>query len=109
MKETFTSLQDFETSLHVNLETSKQAAKILRAVNHPLRQQIMSLIHTKGEITVTEIYVSIRVEQSVASMHLSILRGAGVVKTRRNGKTINYSINHEKMVAIQAYSTALIR
>jgi DNA-binding transcriptional ArsR family regulator len=109
MKETFTSLRDFETSLHVNLETSKQAAKILRAINHPLRQQIMTLIHTKGEVTVTEMYITLRVEQSVASMHLSILRGAGVVKTRRDGKTINYSINHEKLVAIQAYSTSLIR
>jgi DNA-binding transcriptional ArsR family regulator len=109
MKETFTSLRDFETSLHVNLETSKQAAKILRAINHPLRQQILSLIHTKGEVPVTEMYITLRIEQSVASMHLSILRGAGVVKTRRDGKTINYSINHEKLVAIQAYSTALTR
>ena len=109
MKQTFTSLRDFETSLHVNLETSKEAAKILRAINHPLRQEILSLIHAKAEILVTEIYVTLKIEQSVASMHLSILRGAGVVKTRRDGKMINYSINHEKLVAIQAYSASLTR
>ena len=47
----------------------------------------------KGTITVTEIYVKLRLEQSVASQHLAILRKAGFVKTKRDGKFIYYAPN----------------
>jgi DNA-binding transcriptional ArsR family regulator len=48
-------------------------------------------------MTVTEIYVKLRLEQSVASQHLAILRSAGVVKTERNGKFIYYSVNRSRV------------
>jgi DNA-binding transcriptional ArsR family regulator len=47
-------------------------------LNHKLRQQILALIETEKKITVTEIYVRMRLEQSVASQHLAILRRAGL-------------------------------
>jgi DNA-binding transcriptional ArsR family regulator len=62
-----------------------------------LRQQIVKFIDDKKKITVTEIYVHLRLEQSVASQHLAILRRAGIVKTERDGKFIFYSINLEKV------------
>ena len=45
----------------------KKAALVLRAINHKLRQQIMKLIYQNGKMTVTEIYIKLRLEQSVAS------------------------------------------
>lgn len=69
----------------------------IRAVNHKLRQQILKLIHQKGRITVTEIYVKLRLEQSVASQQLSILRQAGYVTTQREGKQIYYSVNYRML------------
>ena len=71
----------------------KKGAMILRALNHKLRQQIVRLIDENKRMTVTEIYVRLRLEQSVASQHLAILRRAGVVKTERDGKFIYYSVN----------------
>jgi len=44
-------------------------------------------------MNVTDIYVKLRIEQSVASQHLAILRNEGFVSTEREGKTIWYSIN----------------
>lgn len=61
---------------------------ILRALNHKLRQQILKLIDEHQKMTVTEIYVKLRLEQSVASQHLAILRRAGIVVTVREGKFI---------------------
>ena len=66
-----------DPELKIDVLTLKKAALVLRAVNHKLRQQILKLIHQKGRITVTEIYVKLRLEQSVASQHLAILRKAG--------------------------------
>ena len=51
-------------------------------------------------ITVTEIYVHLRLEQSVASQHLAILRRAGILKTTREGKFIYYSISTSRIQQI---------
>ena len=78
----------------------KKAALTLRAMNHKLRQQIMKLLEENDKLTVTEIYVRLRLEQSVASQHLAILRRAGIVKTERDGKFIYYSVNSSRVAHI---------
>jgi DNA-binding transcriptional ArsR family regulator len=57
----------------------KKSMLILRALNHKLRQQILKLLDEKRKVTVTEIYIELRLEQSVTSQHLAILRRAGLV------------------------------
>ena len=94
--------------LKVDILTLKKAALILRAINHKLRIQILKLINTHGKLTVTEIYVKLRLEQSVASQHLAILRRAGYVHTERDGKFIYYSVNHQRLAEIQKLSKELI-
>ncbi|MEO0338649.1 MAG: ArsR family transcriptional regulator, partial [Bacteroidota bacterium] len=66
----------------------RKAVLVLRAVNHKLRQRIIDLLEEGESMTVTDIYIKLRLEQSVASQHLAILRRAGVVGTTRNGKYI---------------------
>lgn len=84
-------------SVKVDFLNLKKAAMILRSLNHKLRQQIVKLIDENKRLTVTEIYVRLRLEQSVASQHLAILRRAGVVKTERDGKFIYYSVNSNRV------------
>jgi DNA-binding transcriptional ArsR family regulator len=48
-------------------------------------------------MTVTEIYVKMRLEQSVASQHLALLRRSGVVVTERDGKFIFYSLDKNRI------------
>ena len=71
--------------------------RVLRAVNHKLRQSMIRLLEDNGKMTVTEIYVELRLEQSVASQHLAILRNAEVVQTERDGKFIYYSLNEDRI------------
>ena len=75
----------------------RKAALVLRAVNHKLRQRMIDLLEENERMTVTDIYVKLRLEQSVASQHLAILRKAGIVKTERNGKFIYYSLDKSRI------------
>jgi DNA-binding transcriptional ArsR family regulator len=77
-----------EKGLHV-----KKAQDILRAYNHPFRQAILATIANKIELNVTELYRNFDVAQPVASQHLAILREAGLVNYRREGRGKLYSIN----------------
>ena len=75
----------------------RKAVLVLRAINHKLRQKIIDLLDENEQLTVTDIYVNLRLEQSVASQHLAILRRAGVVQTTREGKFIHYSLDRERL------------
>ena len=96
------------TSLKINYHNLKKAALVLRALNHKLRQQILNLVEAEKKITVTEIYVRLRLEQSVASQHLAILRRAGIVNTQRDGKFIYYTVNYERIDEINKMVEDLI-
>src|SRR5215510_13678581 len=105
---TLNNLPDGGNSLEVDLLNVKKASLILRAINHKLRQQILKLIDEQGKITVTEIYVKLRLEQSVASQHLAILRKAGFVKTERDGKFIYYTVNAERIEELNKFVKSLL-
>src|ERR1700759_881336 len=96
------------TPVKVDFVNLKKAAMILRALNHKLRQQIVKLIDDNKKLTVTEIYIKLRLEQSVASQHLAILRRSGIVKTTRDGKFIYYIINHDRLSEIMKCVDELI-
>ena len=99
------------TTLPLEIQTTnlKKAALVFRAVNHKLRQQIIKFINQHGKITVTQIYVKLRLEQSVASQHLAILRKAGFVTTERDGKFIYYSVNHDRIAEIHKVASELLK
>ncbi|MEM0994887.1 MAG: metalloregulator ArsR/SmtB family transcription factor [Bacteroidota bacterium] len=78
----------------------RKAVLVLRAVNHKLRQRIIDLLEENEQMTVTDIYVKLRLEQSVASQHLAILRRAGVVRTDRQGKFIYYALDKDRLSQI---------
>lgn len=89
--------------------TIKKAAQHIRAINHPLRQKILDYIHSKGKSTVTDIYVTLRLEQSVASQHLAILRKAHFVNTTREGKYIYYSVNDSRISNLVERASEIIK
>ena len=94
--------------LKIELLTLKKADIIIRSLNHKLRLQIIRLLQDKGEMTVTEIYTKLKLEQSVASQHLAILRRAGIVNTRRDGKFIYYTLNTQRIEDIFNISKGLV-
>lgn len=105
---TLNTLPENGDTLKVDLLNVKKASLILRAINHKLRQQILKLIDEQGKITVTEIYVKLRLEQSVASQHLAILRKAGFVRTEREGKFIYYTVNAARLEDLNKFVESLL-
>lgn len=97
-----------QSNLKIDYHSVKKAALVLRALNHKLRQQILKLIEEVSKITVTEIYVRLRLEQSVASQHLAILRKAGIVITQREGKFIYYTVNYKRIDEINDFVKNLV-
>ena len=75
----------------------QKAATTLRAITHPLRIKILDFIAKNEPVHVTKIYKQLRLEQSVTSSQLGILRKAGFLDTKREGKRIFYSINNERI------------
>jgi len=89
-----------ESSLTLNYNDLRQAVLTLRAINHKIRKSIVDMLEENERMTVTDIYIKLRIEQSVASQHLAILRRAGVVQTKRTGKFIHYALNNERLQQI---------
>jgi|SRR5690606_526685 len=94
-----------------NIEYSKlrKVVLMLRSVNHEIRLQIIDMLKSKNSLTVSEIHQQLKLEQSVASQHLAVLRRAGVVITHRDGKFIHYSLDKERLKEINDFIIAITK
>ncbi len=81
----------------INNEKLQVSSEVLRALAHPLRMKILEFIDKHKTINVNKIYNTLKLEQSITSQHLRILRLAGIVITHREGKFIHYSIDYSKI------------
>ena len=87
----------------------QNASFYFRVVNHTLRQQMLLLLHAKGEMKVTDIYLDLAMDQSVVSRHLAFLRKARLVQTTKEGKNIFYSVNYAQLARIHELAGQLLK
>ena len=80
--------------LKLDINKLEIAASKLRAIAHPMRIAIIDLLQEK-ELSVTEIYVRLDIEQASASHHLNILKTKGVLVSKRRGKKNFYSLKNQ--------------
>lgn len=78
------------------------SCELVRALAHPLRLRMLSLIDSNEALCVHDIFDALQIEQSVTSQHLRILRDAGIVQTERRGKFIYYMLNYPKLEAMHS-------
>lgn len=76
---------------------STNSVMFAKALADSTRQQIMSLVCCK-ELSVNEIVEAVGVSQPTVSHHLAILREAGLVNVRTDGKHTFYSLNQRRVV-----------
>jgi ArsR family transcriptional regulator len=69
-----------------------------KALADPTRQQIMELICCEWK-NVNEIVEAVGVRQPTVSHHLSILKEAGLVNTRPEGKHTYYTLNQTRVAS----------
>ena len=76
----------------LNVEQLEIAVNMLKAIAHPMRISIISLLEDGRKMTVTEIHEKLQIEQSTTSHHLGILKDKGVLSSKREGKDTLYSL-----------------
>ena len=86
-----------KAKVSINDDKLQVSSDILRALAHPLRLKILEFIDQNEVINVNKIYNTLKLEQSITSQHLRILRMAGLVATVRDGKFIHYKVDYDKL------------
>ena len=69
-----------KTKVTFDQEKLQYSSDLMRALAHPLR-----------------IYNSMKIEQSITSQHLKILKNVGIVDNNKEGKFKHYQIDYDKM------------
>jgi ArsR family transcriptional regulator len=70
--------------------------KILKALSDPTRLKIVELLK-QGEICACKFVPLTKKAQPTVSQHLKTLENAGIVKSRKEGKMIFYSVTNPKI------------
>jgi DNA-binding transcriptional ArsR family regulator len=73
------------------ITNARKASEFLKALSHEARLVILCLL-VEGEKTVTEIEQLLSLRQPAVSQQLARLRADKLVETRRDGKSIYYSL-----------------
>lgn len=82
-------------------ESAKAASDLLRALGHEARLMILCML-VEGEKSVSELEAFLEMRQPTVSQQLARLRADRLVNTRREGKTIYYSLASEEAQKIIA-------
>lgn len=75
----------------IDAEIFERQARICKAFAHPARLQILDLLG-QGEYGVSQLQEAMGISKTGISQHLAILKSAGVLSTRRNGKQVLCSL-----------------
>ena len=95
-------------SNQTNLKILEGQASILKALGQPTRLQILDLLK-EGERCVCEIFPAINQEQANVSKHLSILRQAGILESRKEGLRILYLIKTPEIMDLLTGVSKLLK
>ena len=73
-----------------NVQAARMA-RCLKTLSDPNRIRILRIL-VQGEFCVSDLVAQLQVDQPKVSHHLAILRSAGIIRCRRDGRHINYSL-----------------
>jgi len=75
----------------------ERQGRFFRALSDETRLRILKLLEVR-EMCVCEVMVALGLTQPTASHHLGILENAGLVKNRKEGKWVFYSLADPKLI-----------
>ncbi|MBF4492526.1 helix-turn-helix transcriptional regulator [Flavobacterium sp. JLP] len=93
----------------LNFDTETEAiGKICKALGHPTRIEIMTLLWKRDNRTCGEIVELIPLAQSTISKHLLELKKANLVNIKNEGKKTIYSIDVDNIQILKKYLTSYL-
>ncbi|HLL97923.1 MAG TPA: metalloregulator ArsR/SmtB family transcription factor [Rubrobacteraceae bacterium] len=86
----------------LGIEAASTAAERARALSDPTRLMLVAALREGGELCVCDLaWISGRA-QNLVSHHLRLLRAHGLVRSRRDGKLVMYSLTGEGSGLLEA-------
>ncbi|MFK7983201.1 MAG: ArsR/SmtB family transcription factor [Saprospiraceae bacterium] len=82
------------------VERLERVASILKTVSHPTRLGIVYLLEQNPKLSVSEICTKLGSEQSLTSHHLQNMRLRGILKAKREGRSMFYSLKEREVSLI---------
>jgi len=80
-----------EEDMDVLIKQAREASELLKALSHETRLLILCLL-SEGEKSVSELEETMKMPQAAVSQQLARLRLDGLVRARREGRMIYYTI-----------------
>lgn len=87
----------------------ERAAELFKVLGDPTRMQILTALFLQDELCVCDISDLLGMSQSAISHQLRLLRTTHLVKNRREGKSIYYSLDDTHVATIIAQGLEHIR
>lgn len=82
-------------------------ASLFRVLGHPARVRILELLRD-GERTVGALQAELGLDSGGTSQHLAALRRVGVVTPRRDGTSVYYTVEDERVFDLLAAGRAIV-
>ncbi|MDH4200563.1 MAG: metalloregulator ArsR/SmtB family transcription factor [Spirochaetia bacterium] len=86
-------------AIHIKPENIEDAVQGLKAISHPARLTILCSLQDRDS-TVNQIVELTGMSQSAVSQHLAKMKAFGVLKDRRDGNRVYYSLTNENFVSL---------
>ena len=75
---------------------------IFKVLSDPTRRAVLERL-ASAEMTATELREGFAISQPAMSQHLAVLRGAGLVSERREGRYVNYRVEPAGMAPLHQW------
>jgi DNA-binding transcriptional ArsR family regulator len=85
------------------IQQVRTSSKILRAVDHRLRQRMLEQMDLYGSLNPEALAGLLNVKPSLVAHHLEVLKQAHVVDYSLEGKQFFYSVNYSKIKKINSF------
>jgi ArsR family transcriptional regulator, virulence genes transcriptional regulator len=79
-------------------EFYRRHAEMCGVFAHPLRLELLQLLHERGECTVSDLAEATGVRMANLSQHLAVMRSADIVLSRKAGVSVYYRLADERII-----------
>lgn len=76
---------------------AEELAHLLKAVAHPVRLQLLSIIRSSDEVCACDLYAPVGLTQPTVSHHLKLLTDAGLLTRTQRGTWAWFQVNEDRM------------
>jgi DNA-binding transcriptional ArsR family regulator len=83
------------------------AGAVLAALADPTRRRVLELLAARGGATATEAAAELPVSRQAVVKHLGVLDGAGLVRGRRRGREVRYTVRPAPLAATASWLAGL--